>query len=147
MSLADLLNDGHLIVHHTGKHEISQLLAVYARDISDARVEGLSTERKFESAYNAGQIMARAALAAKGYRASGEGNHYWVIRSLEFTIGLDSETINRFDLFRRKRNMSNYERVGMVSDQETTEMITLAQELHSRVITWLHDNHPEYIGE
>jgi hypothetical protein len=34
---------------------------------------------------------------------------------------------------------------GMVSEQEVTEMITLAKELHIVVVKWLKKNHPELI--
>jgi len=35
----------------------------------------------------------------------------------------------------------------MVSEQEVTEMIALAQELRDMVTEWLKKNHPELIGK
>ncbi len=86
VSLEDWLNEGHLKSYKTSRKEVEQLFAVFERDMADARVVALSVERKFESAYNAALVMARAALAASGYRTSGEGNHYWTIQSLAFTL-------------------------------------------------------------
>ena len=37
--------------------------------------------------------------------------------------------------------------IGMISEQEVTEMIALAQELHDIVTEWLKKNHPELIGK
>ena len=147
MSLEDWLTEGHLKSHRTSRDELRQLFAVYERDMSDAGVAGLSIERQFESAYNAALMMARVALAAGGYRTSGEANHYWTILSLEFTLGLDAGTINTFNAFRRKRNISNYEMIGMVSAREVVEMITLAEKLHSRVREWLKNTYPELFPE
>ena len=53
MSLEDWLNEGHLKRHRSNLREIGQLLAVFRRDITDARITGLSLDRQFESAYNA----------------------------------------------------------------------------------------------
>ncbi|GAI00088.1 unnamed protein product [marine sediment metagenome] len=47
MNLKDLLNQGRLRQHKTSKKEIENLLALVRRDIKDAKVEGLSTDRKF----------------------------------------------------------------------------------------------------
>ena len=147
VSLEDWLNEGHLKSYKTSRKEIEQLFAVFERDMADARVEALSVERKFESAYNAALVMARAALATSGYRTSGEGNHYWTIQSLAFTLQMDADTINQFNKFRQKRNTSNYEMIGVVSEQEVTEMIALAQELRNLVTKWLEENHPNLIGK
>jgi len=53
MSLKDLLNQGRLRQHKTSKKEIENLLALVKRDIKDAKIEGLSSDRKFACAYNA----------------------------------------------------------------------------------------------
>ena len=147
MSLENWLNDGHLKSYKTSRKEIEQLFAVFERDMADAMVEALSVERKFESAYNAALVMARSALSASGYRTSGEGNHYWTIQSLAFTLQMDANIINRFSKFRQKRNTSNYEMIGVVSEQEVTEMIALAEELRNLVKKWLEENHPNLIGK
>ena len=147
VSLEEWLNEGHLKSYKTSRKEVEQLFAVFERDMADARVVALSVERKFESAYNAALVMARAALAASGYRTSGEGNHYWTIQSLAFTLQMEADTINQFNKFRQKRNTSNYEMIGVVSEQEVTEMIALAQELRDMVTEWLKKNHPNLIGK
>lgn len=147
MSLQDWLNEGRLKTHTTSQKEITQLFAVFERDMVDAQAENLSADRRFTTAYNAALMLARAALAASGYRASGEGNHYWTIQSLAFTLQTDIKAIKKFNKFRQKRNISDYEMIGMVSEQEVTEMIALAQELRDMVTEWLKKNHPELIGK
>jgi len=146
VSLHDWLHDGRLKAHKPSQKELEQLLAVFDRDMTDAQAPDLSADRRFATAYNAALMAARAALAASGYRTSGEGAHYLTIRSLAFTLQLESGIIARFDKFRRKRNICDYEMIGMVSEQEVTEMIGLAQDLRQAVTEWLEKNHPDLIG-
>jgi len=143
--LQDWLNEGHLKAHKTSRREIEQLFAVFERDMRDARTKDLSADRRFATAYNAALMAARAALAASGYRTSGEGGHYWTIQSLAFTLQLDTSTITKFNKFRQKRNISDYEMIGMVSEQEVSEMVALAKTLRETVADWLKNNHPQLI--
>jgi len=130
VTLPDWLNEKRLKPHKTSKKEIDQLLAVFERDMADARIKTLSADRRFSTAYNAALMVSIAALAASGYRASSEGHHYWTIQSLAHTLQLDARTTRKFNKFRQKRNISDYEMIGLVSEQEVDEMIALAQELH-----------------
>lgn len=147
MTLQDWLESGHLRAHKSNSREIVQLLAVSDRDLADARVKGLSTDRRFAIAYTAALLAATAALAASGYRAFEVGHHYWTIQSLAFTMKLDAKTIEKFDMFRKKRNISGYERIDMVSEHEVGEALALAQELRAKVEEWLRKNHPELMQE
>jgi len=97
VSLQSWLSEGKLKSHKTSRSEIDQLLAVFDRDLADARVKGLSADRRFATAYNAALTISIAALAASGYRTSGEGHHYWTIQSLAFTLRLDAKTLNKFN--------------------------------------------------
>jgi uncharacterized protein (UPF0332 family) len=143
--LRDWLKEGRLKAHKSSKKEINQLLAVFERDLADAQVKTLSADRRFTTAYNAAQMVSTAALAASGYRTASEGHHYCTIQSLALTLQLDARIITKFNKFRQKRNISDYEMTGMVSEQEVTEMIALAKELHIVVVKWLKKNHPELI--
>ena len=145
MSLQDWLSEGRLKPHKASREEIEKLLAVFERDMADAQTEELSDDRKFTTAYNAALMIARAALAASGYRTAGEGGHYWAIQSLTFTLKPDTRMIKQFNKFRQKRNISDYEMIGMVSEQEVGEMVALAQELHGVAMEWLQKDHPELL--
>ena len=92
-------------------------------------------------AHNAAVQAAKAALAAVGFRARKEGQHYLVLQSLAFTIKADRSTIKQLDKFREKRNISDYERAGLVTAQEAEEMIVLAKRLRHDVEQWLRAHH------
>jgi hypothetical protein len=115
------------------------------RDLADSQVKGLSGDRRFATAYSAALLVATMALAASGYRAQKEGHHYWSIKSLAFTLKLDAGTISQLDVFRRKRNIADYERIGTVSVQEINKMVALAKKLRAMAVVWLEKNHPELI--
>ncbi len=145
MSLHDWLENGWLLEHRTSAREISDLLKAVERDLADARTPSLSADWKLNIAYNAALQAATAALAAAGYRASREQHHYRIIHSLAHTVGLEESLIARFDRFRVKRNLGTYERPGMISDHEASEMIELAEEIRDRVKAWLKKNHPDLL--
>lgn len=147
MSLADWLRNGWLEEHRTSGKEIRERPAVVERDIENAQVPSLSPEWRLAIAYNAALQAATAALAAAGYRPAREAHHYRVIQSLAHTIRADNKTIDRLDAFRKKRNISSYERTGVVSEPEAREMLMLASRLQQRVRDWLRAEHPELLGK
>ena len=64
---------------------------------------------------------------------------------MKYTINIDAFIIGLLDDFRKKRNISDYERAGTVSQQEATEMIDLASELRRLTEQWFRKNHPELL--
>jgi uncharacterized protein (UPF0332 family) len=145
VSLQSWLEKGQLKAHKTSSREITELLKAAERDLADAQLTELSADRRLAIAYNAALLTATVALAASGYRASQEGHHYRTIQSLAFTINLDAKVIGQLDTFRRKRNIVDYDRMGMASEQEVRSIIALAKSLRETVTEWLKDNHPELI--
>ncbi len=146
MSLSDWLKISWLIEHKTSAGEISRYFALAERDLKDCQNIELSQDRRFLIAYQAALHCATAALAASGYRAARGDHHYRPIQSLEFTIESDRKIIDKLDFFRKKRNTSEYDFAGAVSETELEEMIQLAHELKEAVIIWLKENHPELLS-
>ncbi len=143
MSLSDWLKRGWLVEHKPNRQEIADLFGVAKRDLDDCQTAGLSPDWKLNIAHNAALQTATVALAACGFRASRQAHHYRVIQSLTYTIGSDATIVTQLDAFRKKRNMADYERAGMVSEQEAKEMIQLAHELRRNVEAWFQREHPE----
>ncbi|MBM4031499.1 MAG: HEPN domain-containing protein [Planctomycetes bacterium] len=146
MSLQDWANFGWLKAHQTSPQEITDMLAGADSDLRDCQTVGLSPGWRLNIAYNAALRAAAAALAAAGFRpARGESHHARVIQSLEHTIQSPREIIDRFDAFRRKRNITDYERIGTVSQQEAAEMLELARKLRLEVEAWLRAFYPHLL--
>lgn len=147
MSLGDWLRNGWLVEHETSPQEIIELLRIADRDLRECQIAGLSPDWRLAMAYNSALGSATAALSAAGYRATRDGHHYRIIQSLAYTIGAGADLIARLDAFRKKRNISDYERSGAVSGQEAEEMFVLARMLRKSVGDWLEKNHPELLRE
>jgi len=147
MSLQDWLNKKWIIPHRTSAQEIGDLFRIADRDITQSQIPGLDNDTRLSIAYNAALQCCAAALAATGYRAGHEAHHYRLIQSLKYTIQIDAVIIGLLDDFRKKRNISDYERAGTVSQKEATEMIELATKLRKLVHQWLCTNSPELMKE
>lgn len=144
MNLEEWPKLGWATEHTTSKAEICNLLQVADRDIADSG-KGVSADWRMNIAYNAALALATAALAACGYRVAREAHHYRTFQSLEFTIRLDTATVDELDAFRKKRNTTGYDMAGTVSDQEASEMVALAVRLRAMIQDWLRENHPDLI--
>ena len=145
MTLADWQKNKWLVAHKTSPQEIEGLLAIVERDLANAKVAELADDWKFNIAYNAALQAATAALAAAGFRAAREQHHYRTVQSLALTIGWMAAKVNRFDRFRKKRNIVGYETAGVVSEREAREMHELAIELREDILAWLKKQHPKLL--
>jgi uncharacterized protein (UPF0332 family) len=141
------LENGWLKEYKPTSREIAELLAVADRALKDCQIPELSNEGKLDMAHNAALQSSAAALAAAGYRASREAYHYYVIQSLSFTLQLEERIIRRLHKLRRKRNISDYERPGTVTEQEAQEMVDLAKLIRQQVEEWIRNNHKELARE
>ena len=142
MDLKDWLRSGWLTDHQTSGQEIADLLGVIDRDTAQCQIAGLSPDWQLNIAYNAALQVATAALAAAGYRAGRDAQHYRVIESLAYTVNVGAQRIAQLQSYRKKRNISDYERAGGISQQEANEIVSLAKDLRNDLMAWLAANHP-----
>jgi uncharacterized protein (UPF0332 family) len=135
------------VLFRSSAGEIANLLHICDRDLGKVQITELGPDWRLSIAHNAALQAATAALAAAGYRARKEGQHYRLIQSLAFTVNTNPAIIKQLDKFRQKRNISDYERAGLVTEQEAEEMIALAKQLRNDVEQWLHVHHPRLATE
>jgi HEPN domain-containing protein len=147
MSLEDWARTGRLRRQPSSRNEIHNLLAISDRDLETWEISGMPADTKLGLAYNAALQAANAALRAMGYRATGTAHHHRVIQSLVHTIGLERESVTLFDTFRKKRNISNYEMAGVVSESDAEEIYRLAKEIRSQVERWLWERFPQFMED
>ena len=148
MSLDVWHKNGWLRPHQASASQTSELLAVADRDLQDCLSEGLSEDWQFGIAYNAALQLARVALHAAGYDTQkGDSHHFRALDSLQFTVRLDSDTIDQLQTFRKKRSAGVYESVGMISQSDAREILKVAHELRERVEQFLAAQHPELLQD
>ena len=84
------------------KAHIGKLLAAAERNIADAKLQGLSTENRFDAAYKAIMQLSMVALNANGYRTmtSKPGHHQTAIQTLPTSVGLAPAKVIVLDALR-----------------------------------------------
>jgi hypothetical protein len=60
-------------------------------------------------------------------------------------LSADAPRVRSLDAFRKKRNLTNYEMGGGISDREVSEMIQLAVSLRKDLDKWLRANYPKLL--
>ena len=123
--------------------EIRRLLTAAARNLSDARVEAISDEARFDCAFRALVQCATVAMHACGYRpsTSRSGHLVTLIQSLPMTLlDRDVDWI-LIDSLRRKRNVTDYSG-DLVTPDMTDQCIQQAGKLRQTVLDWLQAQHP-----
>ncbi|MDY6952408.1 MAG: hypothetical protein SWE60_12920 [Thermodesulfobacteriota bacterium] len=145
MTLELWKQNGWLREYETSRGEVASILGLVNRDLTDAVQGEISTDWRFNIAYNAALQLATLVLYASGYRAGrGESKHYRVIQALPLVMGERFSSIAAYlDNCRRKRNVSEYDTAGTVSQKEVEDLQQTVEELKGEVEMWLKENHPE----
>lgn len=128
------------------KAHTAKLLAAAERNLADARLQGLSTENRFDAAYKAIMQLAMVALNANGYRTmtSKPGHHQSAIQTLPTSVGLAQHKVIVLDALRKQRNLSDYSG-DLVSDAAAAECLASATDRLTHVRAWLAAHRPELL--
>ncbi len=128
------------------KETIKRLLDGAARHIADAKVQAISAETRFGSAYTAIRMLADVGLHAHGYRTltSKPGHHQTAIQTLPTTLGVDPRIVVRLDALRKQRNLTEYTG-DIIPDSAVVDCLTHAQSLHALTLDWLKSNKCELL--
>ncbi len=72
--------------------------------------------------------------------------HYRTIQALPLIIGNSRKKDAEYlDVCRSKRNIVEYDQIGVVSDEDADELIAFCLELKEEVLAWLQQKHPELL--
>jgi rhodanese-related sulfurtransferase len=117
------------------------------RDLADASVDGLSTDRRYLIAYEAALNLATIALYCAGYETHGKGHHWATFEALPAIMGKQLRDVGAyFDSCRTKRNVGTYDRGGQLSEAEAAELLTEAGMFKVQLEKWLSTNYPALLG-
>lgn len=149
MSLQQWLDNSWIKSIEPSRQEVAGLLAIAEREIADAALAGMSSDGRFEHAYNAVRSLSQLALHAAGFAVpKGGRQHEWTIGSLKYTLAGDwVEKADHFDYCRRLRNKSLYDRSGMTQQRDADDLLCEATKLMAAVQAWLEKDHPRLIDE
>jgi hypothetical protein len=145
MSWKKLLAEHKVHTHSTSKKELDALREVVARDLADARIKGLSADRRFATAYNAALQTAKMAIACAGYRlASTPGHHRLTFEAAHLALGPGAaKSLDYLEACRRKRNDIDYDHASVATETEAAEMLAQARRFLELVEQWIAAHHPK----
>ena len=130
--LDNLVRIGQLKAEPRNDREVTRMLAMAQTRLSDAKLNKLSLEGRFTSAYNAAHAAALAALRWHGYRSE---NRYTVFQCLAHTLRWPANRWRVLDTAHQKRNLAEYEGNLEVEESTVAEMCALVQGLIADVQT------------
>jgi hypothetical protein len=104
--LANLVKIGLLKPEPCDQDEFNGLVASGEKRLADARNQQLSTDSRFDLAYNAAHAFSLAAMRWHGYRPE---RRFAVFQSLAHTLGLGPEVWRVLDKCHGTRNSIEYE--------------------------------------
>ena len=125
-ALDNLVRIGQLKAEPRNDAEVRRMLAMARTHLDDAQLDGLSTEGRFFSAYNAAHAAALAALRWHGYRSE---NRYMVFQCLTHTLNWPAPRWRVLDAAHQKRNVAEYEGFLEVEESTIAELRALVAEL------------------
>ena len=145
MTWKDLLKQQKIKAHTTSHEELHDLRAVVERDLKDAKLDQLSADRRFATAYNAVLQLTKIVIACEGYRIVGLGHHQTAFEALQVGMGKGvTRLVPYFDACRRKRNHVDYDMANAATATEAAELIQKAEEFQALVEDWIRQHHPGF---
>jgi hypothetical protein len=153
MPYNDLEREGRIRPHgmttEECKHHVAELLDLAELDLFDASIVQRPLDRRQNSAYEAARAGADVVMVAEGYRrVGGEGQHAVLFAFLRLvTDEAFGAEARYFDVARKIRNKTRYEKTGIVSEATTIGTIALAQQFLAEVRLWLAERHPDLVSE
>ncbi len=146
MSWAKLLISNRVTQQPSTKAELDSLRSIVARCFSDVVAKGLSADARFIMAYDAARTLSVMIVRASGYRPRSVGGHYNTFLALEAADPPAFAALSAyFDGCRNKRNISEYDGAGGVTDTEAEELLKAAQKFAIDTENWIKVNHPSLV--
>jgi len=127
------------------KSELDKLRSLVARSLKDVAATGLSTDMRFILAYDAARTLSLMIVRAAGYRPKTVGGHYNTFLALGAADPVFATLSAYFDGCRIKRNASEYDFAGGVSDTDADGLLNAVKQFATDAEAWIKANHPTLI--
>jgi hypothetical protein len=139
---AKLLAENRVAPEPASKQEIDNLRSIVTRCTADMAVAGLSDEQRFLIAYDAARTLSLIIVRASGYRPKKLGGHYNTFMALKAVGPGFASAGDYFDLCRLKRNDSEYDFAGGISETDADNLVSEVQKFQKAIEAWLQSHHP-----
>jgi hypothetical protein len=142
MTWAKLLANNTVSAMPPTKAELDNLRSIVARSLSDVTAPGLSADARFIMAYDAARTSSLMIVRAAGYRPLSTGGHYKTFVAPEAADPAFAQMSAYFDGCRIKRNASEYDFAGGVTDTDATALLSAARTFAQDVERWVKAHYP-----
>src|SRR5207302_11142797 len=142
MSWAKLLADKTITPLPPTKQELDNLRSIVIRSLHDVSASGLSADTRFVIAYDAARTLSLMVVRAAGYRPRSAGAHYNTFAALEAVDPSFAAVSVYFDGCLIKRNVSEYEFAGGVTDTDADGLLNTVQQFAVDAEAWIKAHHP-----
>jgi hypothetical protein len=113
-----------------------------SRSLKDVTAPGLSPDARFIMAYDAARTLSLMIVRSSGYRPKAAGGHYNTFLALETADGQFAKLSAYFDGCRIKRNASEYDFAGGVTDTDADGLLKTVQQFAIDAEAWIKAKHP-----
>ena len=137
-----MLADNRVSALPPDKAELDNLRSIVARNLKDVESAGLSADARFIMAYDAARTLSLLVVRATGYRPRTVGAHYNTFLALETADPAFRALSAYFDGCRMKRNRSEYDFAGGVSDTDAKGLLTAVRQFAIDAEGWIKARHP-----
>jgi len=127
----------------TSKNELDELRTMVAVNLKDSKVAEISTQGRYEFAYNAARLMATAVVRASGFRVVAKGaHHYFTFQALQAadpaftTIGI------YFYRVRDRRNSFSYDSPTVISETDAEDLAQAVTQFIDDAEKWISATRP-----
>jgi hypothetical protein len=146
MSWKKLLSANRVAMESPSKAEVGNLRSIVTRCLKDATATGLSDDGRFVQAYDAARTLSLIVVRASGYRPKSSGGyHHNTFLALEAADPAFASQSIYFDGCRTKRNVSEYDFAGGVTETDADGLLKATKEFSVEVDAWIKAHHPTLI--
>ena len=145
MTWTQLIDENRVRAEPATKAELDALRSIVARSFADLQTTGLSTDIQFVLAYDAARTLSLMVVRAEGYRPRPVAGHYNTFQALQAADPRFVPQAHYFDVCRSKRNQSEYDFAGGVSDTESGQLRAMVAQFATDVEEWIRTRHPNFV--
>ncbi len=143
MTLEELLREDLIKPQATSPGEIAALWQLVERDLTSAVAPSISLDWQFAISYHAVLQLAAIIVRCEGYRPT-RSQHFATLAALEAIVGDElRELVAYFQTCRVKRNITEYDRAGEISEDEVQKLLATAKEFREWVLGRVRAYHPD----
>jgi hypothetical protein len=139
---AKLLASNNVTRQFATKKELDNLRSIVSRSLKDVTAPGLSADARVLMAYDAARTHSLTIVRSSGYRPKAAGGHYNTFLALETADGHFAKFSAYLDGCRIKRNASEYDFAGGVTDTDAEGLLKTVQQFAIAAEAWIKAKHP-----